>query len=587
METSLIYKLSRRLLSVLWFGISSEHIQHQQFRLALELRVMMLICVVLMLISTTLYRLTDLTILQYQYINIGTKNGQPSQIQRGNILDGNGTLLASDLKIAALSLEPKHIIDPKQDLLALQKILPDLDFNKWYPRFAAKKGFYWIKRRISPRTQQHINQLGIPGLKFHYGYSRVYPMQHLTSHLLGYVDVDQKGLSGIEKAYDAQLAMGSENITLTLDISVQHLLHHHLTNAMTTYRAKGAAGVIMDVNNGNILAMVSLPDFDSNHVGNAISEKYFNRVTKGIYELGSVFKIFNTAMLLEAGQYDINSIFDASKNIRYGRHHIADYHGKYKPLSVKEIFIYSSNIGSAKMALTLGGEQQKQYLQQFGLISPLQISLPEIGKPQYPRQWRDINTMTISFGHGIAVSPLQLTAAAAAMVNGGIYHHPVFVRDFEQHDDSKRVISKPTSDYMRKLFYLNAEKGSGRAARVSGYFVGGKTGTAEKIGARSYHEDNLISNFIAAFPMHDPRYLIFVLLDEPQSEKGSTLRPTGGRVAAPIVKKIIPQLAALRNVTPIAPDKWNIVKERLMLPEHTTTRILGDSKTNVVNKASY
>lgn len=562
----MVKHFTRKFLGVLWFGIISEHQHHRQFHHALELRVMMLICVAIILTFLAIYRLVDLTVVKHHRINILHQQGTPSQIARGDILDRNGVLLASDLKIAALSLEPSHIVDPVNDLRALKTVMPDLDMDKWQKRFASKKGFYWIKRKISPAMQQKINLLGIPGLKFHYGYHRVYPLKNLAAHILGYVNIDQKGISGIEKAYDTQLSMGSENITLTIDIAIQHILTNALQKAIDKHDAVGAAGVIMDVQNGHILALSSLPDFDPNHVKNTQAKKYFNRATKGVYELGSVFKIFNTAMLLEDGQHNISSIFDASKDIFLGRHRIADYRGKYKPLSVKEIFIYSSNIGSAKMALAVGRERQKEYLRAFGLLDGLNMALPEISTPQYPKKWRDVNVMTISFGHGIAVTPLHLTASAAAMVNGGFYHQPIMVNDFE-YGQKKRVISKKTSDYVRKLMRLNVLKGSGRKAKVRGYFIGGKTGTAEKAGVKAYDRDSMISSFVGAFPMYDPRYVMFVMLDEPQPNVEKKLRPTGGQVAAPIIKEIVPQLAAHTNIMPVDPKQWDIINESLLLPE--------------------
>ena len=318
----------------------------------------------------------------------------------------------------------------------------------------------------------------------------------------------------------------------------------------------------MDVNTGELISMVSLPDFDPNLPSGAIGNAIFNRVTKGVYEMGSTFKLFTAAMALDVGSVDIGGGYDASKPIRIARFTISDYHGKKRWLSVPEILIYSSNIGAAKMALDVGAERQQKYLRNLGLLSPSEIELPEVGRPLKPATWREINTMTISYGHGIAVSPLQLTSGVSTLVNGGIRHPATLLaRDIQQPITGERVISSTTSLQLRGLMRLVVRNGTGKNAEAEGYMVGGKTGTADKLGSSGYERNKRIASFVAAFPINDPKFVVLVLVDEPNGIEETFNYATGGWVAAPAVGRIIAnmgpllgmptvQMAALDEVTP-------------------------------------
>ncbi len=321
---------------------------------------------------------------------------------------------------------------------------------------------------------------------------------------------------------------------------------------MQTFKSVGAAGVIMDVRTGELIAMVSLPDFDPNEPGAAPDDARFNRVTLGVYEMGSTFKIFNTAMALEAGSTSLAGGYDASHPIQIARFTITDYHAQKRWLSVPEIFMYSSNIGSVRMALDAGTPAQRSFLDRLGMLKPVKLELPEVGRPHIPMPWRPINTMTISFGHGISVSPLHLVAGTAAVVNGGIYVPPtVLKREPGEVPPGERVLSLKTSESMRKLFRLVVEQGTGREAAVPGYMVGGKTGTAEKAGRGGYREKALISSFVAAFPINDPEYVVLVMLDEPQGTKATHGFATAGWTAAPTTGRIIGRVGPLLGMMPV------------------------------------
>jgi len=326
------------------------------------------------------------------------------------------------------------------------------------------------------------------------------------------------------------------------------------------FTAKAAAGLIMDVNTGEVLAMVSLPDFDPNHPGASdpdhsglsFADRMFNRDTLGVYELGSIFKIFTVAMALDCGTSTLTSTYDASHPIHIGRFSIGDYHGKHRVLNVPEILMYSSNIGAAKMAMAAGGQRQREFLSRLGLLKAPKIEISEIGSPHFPGKWRDVNVMTIAFGHGISVTPLSFASAAAALVNGGILRQATLVRrspgDVAQ---GQQVISAKTSDQMRKLMRLVVERGTGTMAAAPGYLVGGKTGTADKIQGRHYAEMKLLSSFVGVFPINDPKYLTLIMVDEPHPNKQSHGYATGGWTAAPATSRVVQRIAPLLGVDPV------------------------------------
>lgn len=488
----------------------------------------------------------------------------PSRVtaSRPDIVDRNGEVLATDINTASLYAEPRRIVDADEALEKLLTVLPDLNVEQTWNRLKSDAGFIWLRRQLSPRQQQAIMQLGIPGVGFRTEKRRFYPGGPTAAHIVGLVNVDNKGIAGMEKYIDDQgladlqatgLAMPKdlEPVRLSIDLRVQHILRDELEQAMERYRAIGAGAVVLGARTGEVLAMASLPDYDPNNPFNAHEKDRLNRMSAGVYEMGSTFKGFTLAMALDAGTANLNSRFDASRPIQIARHTIRDFHGKGRVLTVPEVFIYSSNIGTARMAETVSVEHHRAFFRQIGLLDRMVTELPEVARPTEPSDWKRIHQITISFGHGVATTPLQTAMSAAAMLNGGRLIQPTFLPRTagQAMADATQVIKEKTSGMMRYLFRLNVEKGSGRRAEVPGYFVGGKTGTAEKVVNGRYSNDKRFNAFLAGFPANDPDYIVLVVLDEPKSEKPG-MAATSGLNAAPVVGNIIRRSAALLGVKP-------------------------------------
>jgi cell division protein FtsI (penicillin-binding protein 3) len=485
-------------------------------------------------------------------------------VHRPDILDRNGRLLATDIKGATLYADPAKVIDRDELVEQVASVLPDINTAELREKLKQGKRYVAIKRELTPMQQAEIYELGQPGLGFIEEYRRVYPMGATACHVVGHVNVDNKGLAGIEKFIDdnPQLAMsapenavGGEAVTLSLDLGVQHVLREELVNAMTTYRAKAAAGVVIDVESGEVVAMVSLPDYDPNYREQALDKDRLNRMTSGVYELGSVFKVFTLAAALDGGSATMRSSYDASQPIRVGRFTIEDFHGKKRRLTVPEIFIYSSNIGAAKAALDLGIERHKAFLGKIGLLSRLSTEIGESAAPLVPSPWGRLNTITIAYGHGLSVTPLQLATATLPLVNGGFAVNPTFlprtrIAGLRQ---SPSVLKPATSHSMLQLMRLNVLKGTGKRAEAEGYRVGGKTGTAEKVVGRSYEGSALLNSFLATFPTDAPEYVVLVTLDEPKRVPESHNEQTAGVNAAPTVGKIVARIAPILGVAPKLP----------------------------------
>jgi cell division protein FtsI (penicillin-binding protein 3) len=477
-----------------------------------------------------------------------------------DIVDRNGNVLATTLDSPSLYANPKQIVDAVEATKKLLKVFPNLATDELYTKLTSRKSFVWIKRHLTPAEQYNVNQLGVPGLEFEHEERRVYPDGGLTSHVVGYAGIDNAGFAGVERGLDGVLRGRQDPLQLSLDIRLQFILHEELQRVIDDFAAKGGGGLIMDVNTGEILAMTSLPDFDPNRPAAAdpgntaipLADRMFNRMTLGVYELGSIFKIFTVAMALEAGTSTISSVYDASHPITIGRFTISDYHGKHRPLSVPEILMYSSNIGAARMAVAAGAQKQREFLARLGLLKAPNIEVSEVASPHFPAKWREVNAMTIAFGHGISVSPLSFATAAAALVNGGIFRPATLVKvPGGLVPQGQHVISSKTSEQMRKLMRLVVEHGTGTMAAAPGYVVGGKTGTAEKVSGRHYAERKLLSSFVGVFPINDPKYLVLTMFDEPHPNKQSHGYATGGWTAAPATSRIVQRIAPLLGVQPV------------------------------------
>jgi cell division protein FtsI (penicillin-binding protein 3) len=488
----------------------------------------------------------------------------PSRVtaSRPDIVDRNGEVLATDINTASLYAEPRRSVDADEALEKLLTVLPDLNVEQTWNRLKSDAGFIWLRRQLSPRQQQAIMQLGIPGVGFRTEKRRFYPGGPTAAHIVGLVNVDNKGIAGIEKYVDDQgladlqatgLAVPKdlEPVRLSIDLRVQHILRDELEQAMERYRAIGAGAVVLNTRTGEVLGMASLPDYDPNNPFNAHEKDRLNRMSAGVYEMGSTFKGFTLAMALDAGTATLNSRFDASRPIQIARHTIRDFHGKGRVLTVPEVFIYSSNIGTARMAETVSVDHHRAFFRSIGLLDRMKTELPEVARPTEPSEWKRIHQITISFGHGVATTPLQTAMSAAAMLNGGFLIQPTFLPRTEEQAlaGATQVIKEKTSAMMRYLFRLNVEKGSGRRAEVPGYFVGGKTGTAEKVVNGRYSNDKRFNGFLAGFPANDPDYIVLVVLDEPKPEKPG-MSATSGLNTAPVVGNIIRRSAALLGVKP-------------------------------------
>jgi cell division protein FtsI (penicillin-binding protein 3) len=481
---------------------------------------------------------------------------------RPDIVDRNGEVLATDVKAPSLFGEPRRIIDKDEAIELLTATLPDLDTGEVRDRLSGKKGFVWLKREITPSQQQEIHRLGIPGIGFLRENKRVYPTGSEVAHLIGLVNIDNQGIAGMEKWLDSngladlhRAGFATDRlqrpVELSVDLRVEHALRDELLKAKEKFHAKAASGLVSNVRTGEIVAMVSLPDFDPNDPKEAHDPDRINRLTTGVYEMGSTFKAFTLAMALDAGK-DLNSMWDARGPLHYGKFTIHDDEPKGRFISMKEVFTFSSNVGAARIALGQGVEAHKAFLRKMGQMERLRTELPESAAPLVPKHWGELNTVTIAFGHGIAVAPLQAVMGIDALVNGGYLIPPTFMKRTEQEAMAiaKRVIKPETSEKMRFLMRLNAEVGTARKADVKGYYIGGKTGTAEKVINGRYAKKKVLTAFTAILPADNPKYQLLVMLDEPQSLKETYGFITSGWNAVPTGGAVIARIAPLLGLEP-------------------------------------
>jgi cell division protein FtsI (penicillin-binding protein 3) len=495
--------------------------------------------------------------------HLGRRNSAQDAVAtaRPEILDRNGEILAIDVKTPSLFAEPRKLIDVDEAVELLTAVLPDLDTNELRERLASKRGFVWLKREISAKQQQEIHHLGIPGVGFLDGNKRVYPNGEEVSHVIGHVNIDNQGIAGIEKWLDASglaaLHMAGlatdrlqNPVTLALDLRVQHALRDELAAAQEQFKAKASAGIVTDVRTGEVVAMVSLPDYDPNNPRQALDPTRINRLTTGVYELGSTFKALTIAMALDSGKISLASTFDARVPLRYGKFDIHDFHAQHRILSVPEIFTYSSNIGTARMALALGVDYHQAFLRKLGQLDRLRTELPESAEPLVPKRWGELNTVTIAFGHGLSVAPLQAVMAVGALLNGGYLIPPTFLKRSPQEARAlaRAVIKPDTSAKMRYLMRLNAEKGTATKADVKGYYIGGKTGTSDKVVGGRYSKTKVFNTFMAVLPADEPRYLLTIMLDEPQPTPETHGFNTSGWNAAPTAGKVIARIAPILGI---------------------------------------
>ena len=489
---------------------------------------------------------------------------------RPNIMDRNGELLATDLHMVSLYADPRRIVDADEVVEKLALVIPNLDWGDTHRKLRSPSAFQWLRRQLTPRQQAEILALGLPGIGFRPEKRRFYPGGATASHIVGHVNVDNQGLAGMERYLDQQgladlRAAGLTNdarlapVRLSIDLRVQNIVRNVVAKAMTDYEAEAAGAVILDVETGEVLAMASVPDYDPNAPSRTLADGsvdkdyekgWFNRISNATFEMGSTFKSFTLAMGLDAGKITLNSVVDASRPIRMGGFTIRDFRGKNRPLSIPEVFQYSSNIGTAAVADMVGIDGHQQFLTRLGLLSKLATEMPGVATPTQPRTWKKINSVTISFGHGVATTPLQTAVAAAALVNGGYLIPPTFLPRTKDEAQAlaTRVLKETTSADMRFLYDWNGQRGSGRNAQVDGFHVGGKTGTADKVINGRYAKDINFNAFVAAFPMDRPRYIVLSIIDAPRT--GENGGRTAASTAAPMIKAIIQRVAPLLGVKP-------------------------------------
>jgi len=470
-------------------------------------------------------------------------------VKRADILDRNGEIIATSLPTVNLYANTKQVRNPQDVAEKLNYIFPDVTYERFLSLLERKGAFIYLKRNLSPSQQAQVNALGIPGLEFENCEKRIYPHKNLFAHILGNTNVDNEGISGLEKYMNERLTTSTKPLTLSVDLGVQNTIRDELVAGVKQFNAEGAAAILMDVKTGRVVALSSVPDYDPNENIKVGERAMFNFATKGIYEAGSVFKVFNTALSLESGKVKVTDRFDTSHAVYVGRLRVTDPHGSHGYLTPADILAESSNIGSTLEVMQVGKKYQREFLQSINMDKELtEFELPEIAKPQFlsEKRWGDVSMATISYGYGISSTPLHIITAFSAVVNGGMYHQPTLLEDTKH--KGKRVVSQKTSDSMRELLRAVVSRGTGKRANVEGYQVIGKTGTADKLENGRYNHKKSMATFISAFPESDPKYALIVVMDDPKASKETFGFTTAGWNAVPVSKNIITAIAPQLNV---------------------------------------
>lgn len=496
---------------------------------------------------------------------------------RPDIVDRNGVVMATDIAVASLFSDPRKISDIDEAVELITATLPELDAKSLREKLTVPgRAFVWLKRQASPEERDAVYNLGIPGVGYVNERKRVYPLGRLAAHTIGYVDVDTKGIAGIEKYLDDQGALYTASLSepdtettapaqLAMDTRVQHVVTDEVTKAVIKFKAKAGGGIILDTETGEIVALAYTPDYNPNSDDKRLTSDQQNKLTSGVYELGSVIKAVTFAMAFDYGTANLQSTYDARFPLVIGNARINDFHAEHKILTVPEIFTNSSNIGTAKMALQVGLERHYEFLRRVGLLDKLITEVPETARPLLPKHWSRLSSATAAFGHGFAVQPLQGLSVISDLINGGMSIPPTFLRRSKEEAQAlaHRIVKPETSEKMRYLFRLNVTEGTASKADVIGYRVGGKTGTAEKVIHGRYSKEHSLASFIGAFPMDHPKYAIFVMLDEPVALPETYGFSTAGWNAVPTASRIIERVAPLLGVTPVftEEDKVKLAKQ--------------------------
>jgi cell division protein FtsI (penicillin-binding protein 3) len=499
-------------------------------------------------------RLFELTVIRHgeepsiaeQDLTLGLRTG------RADIIDRQGQILATTITTSSLYANAKQIINAEEAAQKLLTILPNLNVKDILKRLQSDRPFIWIARHLTPVQRHEILRLGIPGLSFMRDQRRIYPHGHLVAHVLGYTEIDNRGIAGIEKGMDSVLSSQNEPLQLSLDLRFQHIVRDEVLKGMREFGAAGGCGAIMDIRTGEIIAMSSLPDYDPNHPTQATEDELFNKVTLGTYEVGSIMKVANTALALESGVATLATKFDASHPLKVGRFSITDFKGKNRWLNLAEVFVYSSNIGAAKIALAAGAEKQQAFLKKLGYFDAPSFELPEVSTPIVPKRWREATTITASYGYGFSVSPIQVMASVGILAGGGERKKPTLLLNQGGVPKGEQVISRDISRTLLQLMRYVVTAGTSRKANIPGYYVFAKSGTANLRVGRHYQTDRVMANFVAVLgkTMDDPRYVIYVMLDDPKRLQKTYGYNTAGWNAAPVGGRIIARMAPMMGFVP-------------------------------------
>lgn len=520
--------------------------------------ILFFICVFLLLYTVIIIRIFNVCLVDGIQLDRENKSyyrprkESITPVHRANIKDRNGVVVAVNLPTVNLFTNPKKVSNAKDIAKKLSDIFPDISYEEFLIRLTRQSRFVYLKRNISPQQQAMVNALGFPELEFQPSEVRVYPQKELLAHILGNTDIDNRGIAGLEKSMNDRLETSTKDLHLTIDLGVQYAIRDELIKAKEKFKAERATAIVMDINTSEIIGLTSVPDYDLNRRDFKDKDIKFNFATLGVYEAGSVFKVFNTALGLDSGKIKITDSFDATKPLKMGRHRITDYRVPAKWLTVGETLIHSSNIASAQMALKVGKELQIKFFKNLGLFDKIQnLEIYEKGRPIHrsEKYWQEHTVATTAYGYGISVTPIHIITAFSAILNGGIYTPPTLIKDGEKRE-SRRIVSTQTSMDMRRLLRDVVIYGSAKNANIDGYDVAGKTGTANKIVDGRYVKGKNVTSFVSAFPVSDPKYAVMVIIDDPKPIRetfgfvtsGWNACPTGGN----IIKRIAPQL----NVQP-------------------------------------
>ncbi len=527
--------------------------KNKEIAASAHFRLMVLLLVFLAIFTIIVGRLISFSILEdAKPTRISSSTFVPA---RGDIVDRNGVPLARTIKGYAIRVVPERVLSDKATLARqLSDLFPDTSEAEFLAKLEGSRPTY-LRRRALPTEVKQVHALGEIGIEFPRENERLYPQRDLAAHVLGYVDADSEGIMGMERALNDRLqdeSLRGAPAALSIDSRVQAALESELMVAMTAHDARGAAGIILDVHTGEVMALASLPVFDPNKIRKATMKYQTNEVTQSVFELGSTFKPLTVAAALDAGTVtDLAVRYNATEPIKVGAFTIKDDHGQNRYLNVPETLVHSSNIVTARLADNLGKEGMEHMIRRLGFDERPHIELAERGKPLWPQSWGRVTNMTIAYGHGIAVTPLHLASAYAALVNGGIWRPATLLKVAPGEEaEGRRVFKAATSARMRQLLRMIVSNGTGRKADAPGYRIGGKTGSAEKPSNGGYNKTSLVSTFAAAFPMDNPRYVVIAMLDEPKGNAETGFQRTAGWTAAPVVRKVVPRVGPMLGVVP-------------------------------------